>query len=1005
MKKLFTISCLFLLVSFWQLFAAAPPQNLITLDLTKSVNPASFSFDPVKGNWTETYNDEDYTFIQFNNFSLSHLIGGPGASFGGYYWDGFTVCTSGDATDHGSTGSSDGWLSNQWGCMAGGGIKTDTDGNVLKNADGKVQIQQGNPYLVAYWGYYTEKMGVHCLQTKLEAGKAYRAVGVYVNNHPWPYYGNIHGDGFARKLDQEGDFVKLIIHGMDKNHQDNGKSVTHYLAKYEDGVLTQSPDWVWVDLSSLGEIGGVYYTMETTDADPIYGPNTAVYFCMDKFQVMQPSNISLSMNSLSQKVTITNKVTGEAIDVGAMQSGYKYSFTAYPGTYTLQAYQSDGITSNGTIEFTVTDNLEQSFQFSTITTGATNSGWTLGEDYTVSQVVSGRDGTIRTTTLGSSTTANRATFLAYVGDTYFVNLIPNATHTEEGYMPFEASGTINWNVTKTGAIPMGYNYTVTVPEGANAFIGKKTAHFVPFTEIMPTSTVSESGNAVYTYRLADGQEYNYRISQTGKVTNAGIFKMSATLTPLVVSQAKLDGDPKQLDRNLQSNNKYNQADIYLNVNETGYLKLNTGETFQLVNIRCWQTINTVTGNYFIEPDFHYTVLDENGVPSNAVLTIDSKGKITAQGNGTAIVLVTYDAINVESAVGGPFFGAIWPENTGVFVVSVGNTETTDIVPNMTVNATLNTDQHKLAGANIDAELDVFYYLENVGGYNYTFTPSEVATVTMAQPAIGDNSVNYSGFTTSGVTANKDGSYTLSLINGKNIVKLTDANGVSVYQVLRAKPLTYTVSNITNPGADVKPGDEVSVRFNTIYHPANKLSGVYNMSPKIVYQVNGTTVSSKINQYAFAATDAAQTISATIPSDWDVAKSFDFTDGVINVRGWGDPYGGHRDITYTSGKNPNFTAVQHESYFGVLPTISIPVADISTGVNQRDAVIQLTLLPNPATDVITLNTAGRVAIYSITGTKVYENQNYTAGTAINVSSFTNGIYMVKTAAGTCKLVKK
>jgi hypothetical protein len=374
MKKVIsTIYCV-LVVSLWQVFAGTP-QNLLTLDLANPVNPSSFSLVSEKGNWTETYNDEDYSFIKLKNCSFSHLIAGSGASYGGYYWGGFTVCTNGGNTNYGATGSSEGWIANQWGCMAGGGIKTDANGEVLKDANGKVVVEKGLPYLLAYWGYYMEANGIHCLQTKFNDSKTYKAVGMYVNNSPWPYFGNLYGDGFARKLNQEGDYFKLIIHGLDKNLSDNGKSVEHYLAKYENGVLTQSADWEWVDLSSLGEIGGLYYTMSTTDADPTYGPNTAVYFCMDKLQVQRPSTVTITMNSTSQNITLTNKATSETIDVGTMSSsGYKYSFTAYPGDYTLSAYQSDGTTSNGTIDLTVSNDTVQTFQFYTITTGATNSG-------------------------------------------------------------------------------------------------------------------------------------------------------------------------------------------------------------------------------------------------------------------------------------------------------------------------------------------------------------------------------------------------------------------------------------------------------------------------------------------------------------------------------------------------------------------------------------------------------------------------------------------------------
>ncbi len=319
MRKTITLSWLFFFVTFAHLFAATP-QNLITLDLTKPVNPTSFSFVAGKGNWTETYNDKDYSYIKFDKFSLSHLIAGEGSSYGGYYWDGFTICTSSDTINYGADGSSDGWIANQWGCMAGGGIKTDANGVVLKDANGKIVVEKGLPYALGYWGYYMEATGTHSLQTVFNGNKTYKAVGMYVNNSPWPYYGNIYGNGFSRKFNQEGDYFKLIIHGLDKDLNDNGKTVEYKLAEYKNGVLTQSPNWEWVDLSTLGEVGGVYYTLSTTDADPIYGPNTAVYFCMDKLQVQRSSNVTITMNSTSPNITLTNKATSETVAVGSIQA-------------------------------------------------------------------------------------------------------------------------------------------------------------------------------------------------------------------------------------------------------------------------------------------------------------------------------------------------------------------------------------------------------------------------------------------------------------------------------------------------------------------------------------------------------------------------------------------------------------------------------------------------------------------------------------------------------------
>ena len=301
-----------LLITNLSLLLGATDGKIITLDLGAPTTPVSFAVDGAKGHWTETYSN-NYPFIQFNNFKLTHNIGGTaGTDVGGgmSYWDGFTYCISGDQTDYGSNGSSVGWVANQWGCMAGGGIKTDGNGNVLKDGSGKVIAEQGIPYLVAYWGYYMEMFNGEdpCLRVHFNDGKSYEAVGVYICNHPWPYYGNIHGDGFARPF-AEGDYFRLRIHGFNEQMEDIGTTVVHTLAEYKNGKLTQSTNWEWVDLSALGKVSGIYFTMETTDSDPTYGPNTAVYFCMDKLQVRSSATTGKperpsSLNGAATETTI-----------------------------------------------------------------------------------------------------------------------------------------------------------------------------------------------------------------------------------------------------------------------------------------------------------------------------------------------------------------------------------------------------------------------------------------------------------------------------------------------------------------------------------------------------------------------------------------------------------------------------------------------------------------------------------------------------------------------------
>ena len=202
--------------------------------------------------------------------------------------------------------------------MAGGGIKTDENGYAVKDEDGKVVAEQGIPYLIAF---YSDWSMDHNLQTILTGDEApYEAIGMYINASPWPYYSNLYGDGFARAF-EEGDYLKVFIHGLDENHEDNGKVVEYILAEFTDGVLRQSRDWEWVDLSDLGEVYGFYFTVETTDMDD-WGANTATYFCMDKLQVLKKSeggnanevitNINVYPNPFTDHIVVNTTAAGIA---------------------------------------------------------------------------------------------------------------------------------------------------------------------------------------------------------------------------------------------------------------------------------------------------------------------------------------------------------------------------------------------------------------------------------------------------------------------------------------------------------------------------------------------------------------------------------------------------------------------------------------------------------------------------------------------------------------------
>lgn len=242
------------------------------------------------GYWNQTYFNT--TGFGIGSFKLSHNSGQSQDS----YWGGFTSGSNGDTRDYGkpdTTGhvGSVNWVPNQWGVMAGDGLTTPPT------------VVKGAPYLIAYWDYFSDGIDPNnrSLQIKLNGDSLFNLTEMYICNHPWPYYGNIHGDGFARPLDSIGDYFRLYIHGVPNAGSELVDSLT--LEQYSTSApnnVSQSPNWQYWSFARKGwnNLKSVYFTMKSTDNLVIdgvdYGPNTAVYFCLDKVKVTKTGRVSSS---------------------------------------------------------------------------------------------------------------------------------------------------------------------------------------------------------------------------------------------------------------------------------------------------------------------------------------------------------------------------------------------------------------------------------------------------------------------------------------------------------------------------------------------------------------------------------------------------------------------------------------------------------------------------------------------------------------------------------------
>jgi hypothetical protein len=310
---------------------------------------------------------------------------------------------------------------------------------------------------------------------------------------------------------------------------------------------------------------------------------------------------------------------------------------------------------------------------------------------------------------------------------------------------------------------------------------------------------------------------------------------------------------------------------------------------------------------------------------------------------------------------------------------------------------------KTEGVAIDAEHDVLYFEASKGSFPYTFKPESATQVLVATPIVSETATAYSGFSTDSVTVNTDGSYTVRLGFGRNIVKLVSASGAT-YQVITAKPVTYTVSNLTHPDEAFQPGDEVSVLFNTLYHPCNKMSGIYNMSAGIQY--TGESVNFPLilgpGQYTFAS--RAQEYKVTIPVDY-TADEYTLTNGVIKVKGFGSFYGEHRKITLQNGVSPNLNASVREAYFGALPDITIELAKNNTSIANVSGG-KISVYPNPFAESIVIDVVadGKVTIYDLSGKAVVSTTVQAGSNRINTAALSKGVYVLKQGTNVVKIVK-
>ena len=186
--------------------------------------------------------------------------------------------------------------------------------------------------------------------------------GLYLTNSTYTYYSMRDGDAFAKKFGgetgEDPDFFKVTFRKM-KDGVMGSDSVEFFLADYRSNNSSEDylvDEWVWVDLSVLGEADSLLAELSSSDIGS-FGMNTPAYFCID--QVATTTSVSLGSpaptkrsmvwpNPFNNQIYLTPSVLsrewslinslGERVAQGVLPGGQdQISFLSLPaGMYYLQ---------------------------------------------------------------------------------------------------------------------------------------------------------------------------------------------------------------------------------------------------------------------------------------------------------------------------------------------------------------------------------------------------------------------------------------------------------------------------------------------------------------------------------------------------------------------------------------------------------------------------------------------------------------------------------------------
>lgn len=582
---------------------------------------------------------------------------------------------------------------------------------------------------------------------------------------------------------------------------------------------------------------------------------------------------------------------------------------------------------------------------------------------------------------------------------------------------------------KNLTINTGVTLDVTVPANATFGLYFQWNNFNT-TEVEPETewTISEDGKtktAQYFISKSNGN-YTWRLSDDTHVTQAGWLASqseSGKLTFSFAENAATDRVSHDFSNLGTQTINRDEADLQVNLDPSGYEAI-TGTT-RVRAYRHWQLINSDAGNIMVEPDFHWNTLTGDAAisPVNGGNTTANWADVTP-GTQDSIIAVYYDSVDVNPSNHGShggLFPATSPERVGVIVV--GGTGVTHGTADAKVKYNMASGVTTTRSEDWDYNYDTWFYEANETNPALDFTVNATGSVKVEYAlAATDNSMKttVSGFQS--VSADADGNYAVPLAgfntigNGKGgtvILKMTDSIGVS-YRLVRVAKVTITAENVSNPGENIMPGDQVKLSFKGMYRAVNKISGIFNPTNfKPTYFAGETKYEGTLGQYQKM--DNA-TVTVTIPEDVtfaDGAATAQYT--LTNGYTYGFMYSAANPFAFLysmtdTGVGTNMNAVTVNYYMNHYADAVITVArkvnyDVNLNITDENgsAVSDVTVtLTDSKGNVITPNENGTYTlgygVYTYTLSKngyVVTRGSFSLGSA-DAANVKDGVLTIKTA---------